>query len=113
MVERGIEVISYTFCYVAALGGLKEDECVHGYLLIWVLVVAIVLMYAKCGRMEDANSVFSSIAVKDINYWNTMIQGYLKNCFPNKSLKMFAAMLKQLNPDNRTMACILHACASL
>ncbi|KAL4368045.1 hypothetical protein GQ457_05G027540 [Hibiscus cannabinus] len=49
--------------------------------------------------MVNANSVFSSIAVKDINYWNTMIQGYLKNCFPNKALKMFVAMLKQLKPD--------------
>ncbi|KAK8606685.1 hypothetical protein V6N13_052450 [Hibiscus sabdariffa] len=53
------------------------------------------------------------MAAKDINSWNTMIEGYLKNCFPNKALKMFAAMLKELKPDSRTMACILPACAGL
>ncbi|XP_022724785.1 pentatricopeptide repeat-containing protein DOT4, chloroplastic [Durio zibethinus] len=74
---------------------------------------ALMDMYAKCGSMEDANSVFSQMAVKDIISWNTMIGGYSKNCLPNEALKIFAAMLKELKPDSRTMASILPACASL
>ena len=42
-----------------------------------------------------------------------MIAGYSKNCLPNEALNMFAAMLKELKPDRRTMACILPPCASL
>ncbi|TXG47647.1 hypothetical protein EZV62_026941 [Acer yangbiense] len=74
---------------------------------------ALMDMYAKCGSMEDAESVFSEMSMKDIVSWNTMIGGYSKNCFPNEALNLFVAMIQELEPDGITMACILPACASL
>ncbi|KAF2309557.1 hypothetical protein GH714_003812 [Hevea brasiliensis] len=70
-------------------------------------------MYAKCGSMEEANSVFLKMPMKDIISWNTMIGGYSKNGHPNEALGLFVAMLQELKPDGRTIACILPACASL
>ncbi|KAB2007565.1 hypothetical protein ES319_D10G038400v1 [Gossypium barbadense] len=103
----------------ARSGSLDNGKDVHDYIkannMASNLFVcnALMDMYAKCGSMEGANSVFSTMVVKDIISWNTMVGGYSKNCLPNEALKTFAAMLKELKPDSRTMACILPACASL
>ncbi|KAE8722993.1 Pentatricopeptide repeat-containing protein DOT4 [Hibiscus syriacus] len=103
----------------ARSGSLENGKDVHGYIKAnnmesnLFVCNALMDMYAKCGSMDDANSVFSSMAVKDIVSWNTMIGGYSKNCLPNEALTTFAAMLEELKPDSRTMACILPACASL
>ncbi|XWS12495.1 hypothetical protein CRYUN_Cryun37aG0094000 [Craigia yunnanensis] len=103
----------------ARSGSLENGKDVHYYIKAnnmesnLFVCNALMDMYAKCGSMEDANSVFSQMVVKDIISWNTMIGGFSKNCLPNEALKMFATMLKELKPDSRTMACILPACASL
>lgn len=74
---------------------------------------ALMDMYAKCGSMEDAYSVFSHMPLKDIISWNTIIGGYSKTCLPNEALTLFSKMQQRLKPDSTTMACILPACASL
>ncbi|CAN8231445.1 unnamed protein product [Cochlearia groenlandica] len=76
---------------------------------------ALMDMYAKCGNMREAETVFSEMPVKDIISWNTVIGGYSKNCYANEALSMFHLMLeeKRFDPDERTVACVLPACASL
>lgn len=74
---------------------------------------ALMDMYAKCGSMPDAESVFCGMRVKDIVSWNTMIGGYSKNSFPNEAFSLFVSMVEELEPDGITMSCILPACASL
>jgi pentatricopeptide repeat protein len=74
---------------------------------------ALMDMYAKCGSMEDAHSVFSQMPVKDSISWNTMIGGYSKNCLPNEALTLFLEMQGVIKPNSITIACILPACASL
>ncbi|XVE88228.1 hypothetical protein DITRI_Ditri19aG0052100 [Diplodiscus trichospermus] len=116
-----LDVVAITsILHACARSGLLENgKNVHYYIKAnnmesnLFVCNALMDMYAKCGSMEDANSVFSRMAVKDIISWNTMIGGYSKNCLPNEALKMFAVMLKELKPDSRTMACVLPACASL
>ncbi|KAH7568746.1 hypothetical protein JRO89_XS06G0042300 [Xanthoceras sorbifolium] len=100
-------------------GILETGKDVHGYIkendMQSNLFVsnALMDMYAKCGSMEDAESVYSEMPMKDIVSWNTMIGGYSKNCFPNEALNLFVAMIQVLEPNGITMACILPACASL
>ncbi|OMO76147.1 hypothetical protein CCACVL1_15849 [Corchorus capsularis] len=100
-------------------GSLENGKDVHDYIKAngmdsnLFVCNALMDMYAKCGSMEDANSVFSQMTVKDVISWNTMIGGYSKNCLPNEALELFAAMIEEPKPDSRTMACILPACASL
>ncbi|KAK7318822.1 hypothetical protein RJT34_03529 [Clitoria ternatea] len=74
---------------------------------------ALMNMYAKCGSMEEASSVFSQIPVKDIVSWNTIIGGYSQNLLPSEALKLFVDMQKQFKPNDITMVCILPACAGL
>ncbi|CAH8276129.1 unnamed protein product [Arabidopsis lyrata] len=76
---------------------------------------ALMDMYAKCGSMREAELVFSEMRVKDIISWNTVIGGYSKNCYANEALSLFNLLLveKRFSPDERTVACVLPACASL
>lgn len=103
----------------ACSGSLENGKDVHNYIKendmqsnIFVCN-SLMDMYAKCGSMKDANSVFLEMPMKDIISWNTMIGGYSKSGLPNEALSLFFAMLQELKPDGRTMACILPACASL
>lgn len=118
-VEPDVFAITSILHACACEGFLEIGKDVHNYIkennMQSSLYVsnALMDMYAKCGSMEDAELVFSEIPVKDIVSWNTMIGGYSKNSFPNEALNLFVAMLQELEPDGRTMACILPACASL
>lgn len=118
-VKQDVVAITSILHACSRSGSLENGKDVHDYIKAnnmesnLFVCNALMDMYAKCGSMEDTNSVFSRMAVKDIISWNTMIGGYSKNCLPNEALKTFAAMLKEQKPDSRTMACILPACASL
>lgn len=103
----------------ACNGSLDGGRDVHAYIkekkMDSSLFVsnALMDMYAKCGSMEEAHSVFSQMPVKDSISWNTMIGGYSKNCLPNEALTLFFEMQGVIKPNSITIACILPACASL
>ncbi|XP_058199768.1 pentatricopeptide repeat-containing protein DOT4, chloroplastic [Rhododendron vialii] len=103
----------------ACSGSLEDGKEVHNYIrennmdLDVSVSNALMDMYAKCGSMEDALSVFSQMLIKDIVSWNTMIGGYSKNSMPNEALHLFGAMQQELKPDIVTLTCVLPSCASL
>lgn len=103
----------------ACNGSLENGKEVHSYIkdtnMQSSLFVsnALMDMYAKCGSMEEALTVFSDMPRKDIVSWNTIIGGYSKNCLPNEALNFFVEMQNELKPDNVTMTCILPSCGSL
>ncbi|XP_010246449.1 PREDICTED: pentatricopeptide repeat-containing protein DOT4, chloroplastic [Nelumbo nucifera] len=123
MEEEGIKPDIFTITSIlhacACNGSLESGKDVHNYvrssnLQFHVFVAnAIMDMYAKCGSMEDARSVFDQMPVRDTVSWNTMIGGYSRNCLPNDALGLFIQMQNELKPNVVTMACVLPACASL
>uniref|UniRef100_A0A2N9IUF5 DYW domain-containing protein n=1 Tax=Fagus sylvatica TaxID=28930 RepID=A0A2N9IUF5_FAGSY len=123
MERKGVSPDLFTITSVlhacACNGSLESGRDVHTFIkekkMDSSLFVsnALMDMYAKCGSMEDAHSVFSQMPVRDIISWNTMIGGYSKNCLPNEALNFFVDMQRVIKPNSITMACILPACASL
>ncbi|KAM1540181.1 hypothetical protein TB2_004698 [Malus domestica] len=123
MERDGVNPDAYTITSIlhacASSGSLKKGRDIHNYIkehgMDSSLYVCNTLMdmYAKCGSMEDAHSVFSRMPAKDIVSWNTMIGGYSKNCLPNEALKLFSEMMQKSKPDSMTIASVLPACASL
>ncbi|GFY88940.1 pentatricopeptide repeat (PPR) superfamily protein [Actinidia rufa] len=103
----------------ACSNSLENGKEVHDYIrenkmpLNLSISNALMDMYAKCGSMEDANSIFSQMPIKDIVSWNTMIGGYSKNSLPNEAFNLFFEMQSELKPDNVTMTCIIPSSASL
>ncbi|CAE6139657.1 unnamed protein product [Arabidopsis arenosa] len=73
---------------------------------------ALLLMYCKCGSIEEANDLFKEMAGKDIVSWNTMIAGYSRHGFGEEALRFFESMKREgLKPDNATMVAVLSACS--
>ncbi|GMH15969.1 hypothetical protein Nepgr_017810 [Nepenthes gracilis] len=73
---------------------------------------ALVDMYAKCGNMRCAHTVFEKTSVKDLASWNIMIMGYGMHGHGNEALSMFDRMCaEKLKPDEVTFVAVLSACS--
>lgn len=100
------------------LGALKQGEIVHGYVVdekldVNVIVCnAVIDMYAKCGFVDKAYSVFSSMSCrKSLITWNTMIMAFAMNGDGYKALDLLDGMfLDGTCPDAVSYLAALCAC---
>lgn len=73
---------------------------------------ALIDMYSKCGKVEDACRVFECMPNRNVFTWSSMIDGYGKNGDPHKALILFSAMREQqIEPNSVTFLGALSACA--
>ena len=69
-------------------------------------------MYAKCGSIKDACSIFSMMQTRSIVSWNTIMEGYGEHGHHALVFQCFKAMQKEgVLPDSVTFVCILSACS--
>ena len=52
-------------------------------------------MYAKCGMMDEANTVFSNMSVKDVVSWNAMVAGYSQIGRFEDAVRLFEKMQEE------------------
>ncbi|KAI3837313.1 hypothetical protein MKW92_020558 [Papaver armeniacum] len=70
--------------------------------------------YCKKGLMQEAESIFDKISVRNLVIWNALISGYAQNGFSEEALKAFQRMQdKGFKPDEFSVASALSACAQL
>ncbi|XP_057860073.2 pentatricopeptide repeat-containing protein At2g03880, mitochondrial [Cryptomeria japonica] len=73
---------------------------------------AMVDMYAKCGRVDDARQVFDKMAEQNVVLWTAMIAGYVQCGQGEEALNIFADMLKEgVNVNQFTFSSAFGACA--
>ncbi|KAL6573078.1 hypothetical protein OROHE_002554 [Orobanche hederae] len=73
---------------------------------------ALVLMYSKCGDLQDAKKLFDRMPEHNIVSLNSMIAGYAQHGLGIESLLLFEQMLdKNISPTNITFVSVLSACA--
>jgi pentatricopeptide repeat protein len=124
MQQKGMSFDRFTFVPVlnacASLQALEEGRQAHKQIIQCgceadVFVgSSLVDMYAKCGSMEDAQSVFNKILHRDVVTWTAMILGHVKCGEGHTSLKLFRKMQAEgVQPDSFTFVGVLNACASL
>lgn len=112
--------------YVAALKAcsslrdLESAKRVHAELVEngfeSIVFVGNVLMsvYAKCGSMVDARSVFEKMHQRSVVSWNTIISAYAQVEEGEVALQMFARMQQEgVEPNHRSFVSALRACSSL
>ncbi|GLJ44760.1 hypothetical protein SUGI_0941230 [Cryptomeria japonica] len=118
----GVKPNSATFASVisacAKLGALEQGMEVQqrilksGFFSHISVANALMDMYAKCGNIKKAQSLFDKMPRRDLVSWNTIISGYAQNWLAEKALKIFKQMrLTNLNPNSATFVSILPACA--
>ncbi|XP_011075559.1 pentatricopeptide repeat-containing protein At2g03380, mitochondrial [Sesamum indicum] len=75
---------------------------------------AVVDMYAKCSRIEDAIYLFESMVDKDVVSWNSILSGYSRNGYAYEAMRLFSRMRANcFRPDPVTLVTLLSVCASL
>ncbi|KAL2479673.1 Pentatricopeptide repeat-containing protein [Abeliophyllum distichum] len=86
----------------------------HGHDSNLRIVNALIDMYAKCGDLNMAWTLFESLQEKDIVSWNVMIGGYTHMSSYKKALEVFRQMqLENVEPNDVTFLNVIPACAHL
>ncbi|XP_076883017.1 pentatricopeptide repeat-containing protein At1g28690, mitochondrial-like [Bidens hawaiensis] len=100
------------------LSAFEVGQQVHGQLMKTEFAAdvkmgsAVIDMYSKCGRIEDARRVFDEMPVKNVFSWTSMIDGYGKNGDPSEALDLFDQMqtVYRVKPNHVTFLGALSAC---
>lgn len=107
---------SVLFGAAGATANLDEGMQLHCMLLkTWskfdlILGNSLISMYAKCGVIDDAYTVFSEMEVRDLISWNSMIMGFSHHGLANEALRIYEGMLKSgTYPNSVTFLAILSA----
>ncbi|KAI4332083.1 hypothetical protein L6164_017021 [Bauhinia variegata] len=109
-----------------------DKESIHGYIIkrgvdkVRYVQNALMDMYSRMGKIEIAESIFSSMDVKDIVSWNTMITGYGICGRHDDALNLLHDMQREeksktndddesliLKPNSVTLMAVLPGCAAL
>ncbi|KAK6916988.1 E motif [Dillenia turbinata] len=103
----------------SSLGALSLGQWVHSYLsaredltVDGTIGNALINMYAKCGDIVMAITVFKMIKCKDIVSWSTIISGLAMNGHGVHAIQLFSLMLVHGIPlDDVTFLGLLSACS--
>ncbi|CAL0308420.1 unnamed protein product [Lupinus luteus] len=85
----------------ASLGASLLGKEIHGFSIRSGLVDdvfvgnAMVDMYAKCGKMDEASMVFERMKIKDVVSWNAMVTGYSQTGRFEDALSLFEKMREE------------------
>lgn len=78
------------------------------------LVTSLVDMYAKCGQVDKARSLFDEMVSRDVVAWSAMISGYSQWNRCREALELFHDMQRAgVEPNEVTMVSVLSSCAVL
>ncbi|CAN7068350.1 unnamed protein product [Brassica rapa subsp. trilocularis] len=70
-------------------------------------------MYAKCGDIKDAQSVFDEIETKVVPSWNALISGYSTHGLSREALRIFDVMKESdCKPNALTFLGVLSGCSN-
>lgn len=99
---------------------LKQGIWIHAniissdFLIDTCIGSGLIEMYIKCGYLEDACRVFSSLPKRSVVTWNILLKGFTETGHGNKTLELFLLMQEDgLKPDTVTLLCTIKACSSI
>lgn len=122
--EKGMKPDNLTFPFVlkacAKTYAPKEGEQMHnlviklGFLLDIFVSNSLIHLYAACGDLVCARSVFDEMLVKDVVSWNSLIGGYSQRNRFKEVLALFELMqAEEVQADKVTMVKVISACTHL
>ncbi|KAI3706222.1 hypothetical protein L6452_23818 [Arctium lappa] len=121
MLEEGVkpndQTVVSALLACAKAGALETGVRIHDYIssngvtLKRGIMAALVDMYAKCGSIEKASSIFDMGEEKDLRTWSVMIWGCAINGYLDKALQYFNKMKSTgIKPDGVVFLAIITAC---
>ena len=125
MLFDGVLPDAYTFSAIfkafPEMGVLREGQKAHGLAVVLGFEVSdgfvatgIVDMYAKFGKMKDAQFVFDRVLDKDVVLFTALIVGYNQHGLDGEALEVFEEMVgRKVKPNEYTLASVLVSCGNL
>ncbi|KAJ8449580.1 hypothetical protein Cgig2_005602 [Carnegiea gigantea] len=121
MQDAGVPMDHFTFSIVvricARLGNLEHAKQAHaglvrhGFSLDTVANTALVDLYGKWGRIDDARNVFDGMPRKNVISWNALIAGYGIHGRGEEAVELFEKMIREgMRPNHVTFLAVLSAC---
>lgn len=121
MKQDGIEPNAITYGYIlkilTSVAALEQGQQIHACIVesgleLGALVGnALLDIYAKCGRLEDAFMVFERMPKKEVETWSALLMGCALHRDYSSALKIFKGMqCSGLKPDGVMFLCLLSAC---
>lgn len=102
----------------ASLGALPQGRALHASIEQSLveedvyLGTALVDMYMKCGRVDEATIVFQRMGERDIHTWSAMIAGLAFNGMGKVALEYFCQMKRDgFQPNSVAYIAVLTACS--
>lgn len=122
MKESGIKPDAFSFTSVLAacsqVAALEQGKDIHKSINASMLesngkvAGALLDMYAKCGAVNEAISVFNQLRARDLVSWTSMIMAYGSHGQASEALKLFREMQQSnIRPDRVTFLAIISACS--
>ncbi|MED6174745.1 hypothetical protein PIB30_071954 [Stylosanthes scabra] len=113
--------VSISLKSCVGLQRLELGEMIHGFVKKEAMNKdmfvgsALIELYSKCGRMNDAEKVFMEYPKPDVILWSSMVTGYERSGDPELALAFFSRMVVSENvcPDPVTLVSVVCACAHL
>jgi pentatricopeptide repeat protein len=97
---------------------LEEIRCIHHQIIQIGLESdvfvgnSLVDMYAKCGSIEDAWTVFKNMTSRNVVTWNAILGGCAMHGHVRETLKHFEQMCEEgVHPNDITFVCLRSACS--
>ncbi|KAG0480271.1 hypothetical protein HPP92_011129 [Vanilla planifolia] len=122
MQESNVKLDHFTYSIItricARLGSLEQGKQAHAGLIRngfgkdMVACTALVDLYCKWGRMDDARNLFDMMPHKNLISWNALMGGYANHGMGAQAVAMFGRMVKDgMAPNHVTFLAILSACS--
>jgi pentatricopeptide repeat protein len=75
---------------------------------------ALIDVYAKLGRLDEAKTVFCSMVLRDVASWGALISGYVQHSHSTFAVETFKEMLAEnVQPDVAIFSSVVKACGQL
>ncbi|KAK6121867.1 hypothetical protein DH2020_044382 [Rehmannia glutinosa] len=122
MLDERVSPNEYTFVKLltaCSFLGINFGKYIHAQLIVWgvalnlVLKTALVDMYAKCRKMENAVKVLKQTSEQDVQLWTALINGFTQNLNFKEAISAFRQMVgNSIIPNSYSYAAILNSCSS-
>ncbi|KAJ4834989.1 hypothetical protein Tsubulata_019277, partial [Turnera subulata] len=100
------------------IGALQQGMRIHGHIIKTCLhldvyvVTCLIDMYGKCGKLDEAMSLFDQIPRKCSVPWNAILSCHGVHGHGEEALNLFREMLAEgVHPDHITFLALLSACS--
>lgn len=104
----------------AGLRGLYAGRQVHGYVvkcgfeMYLVVGSSLAHMYMKSGSLDEGEKVITSMPIRNVVAWNTLIAGKAQNGFSEGVLDQYSLMkIAGFRPDQITFVSVISSCSDL